>query len=148
MAKTDLKSAFRLIPIHPDEQHSLGISWNNQCYVDPYLPFGFRSAPFLFNPHFFFLEWVLKHNYGLQRVLHILDDFFIADFSRLQCLSSFSTFLRFFMSVNAPVVASKTLGPSHVLKFMGVELDTTRMEARLPNDKLLRTRELLANSSP
>ena len=52
------------------------------------------------------------------------------------------------MSVNAPVVASKTLGPSHVLKFMGVELDTTRMEARLPNDKLLRTRELLANSSP
>lgn len=102
----------------------------------------------LFNQFSDALEWVLKHNYELQRVLHILDDFFIADVSRLQCLSSFSTFLRFFMSVNAPVVASKTLGPSQVLAFMGIELDTTRMEARLPNDKLLRTRELLANSSP
>ena len=49
MAKTDLKSAFRLIPIHPDDWHLLGIHWNNQYYVDLYFPFGFRSAPFLFN---------------------------------------------------------------------------------------------------
>ncbi|XP_068721245.1 uncharacterized protein [Montipora capricornis] len=47
------------------------------------------------------------------------------------------------MSVHAPVVASKTLGPSQVLEFMGIELDSTRMEARLPADKLQRTRELL-----
>ena len=30
MAKTDLKSAFRLIPIHPDDGDLLGIHWNNQ----------------------------------------------------------------------------------------------------------------------
>ena len=47
------------------------------------------------------------------------------------------------MSVYAPVVASKTLCPSQVLEFMGIELDTTRMEARLPADKLQRTRNLL-----
>ena len=47
------------------------------------------------------------------------------------------------MSVNAPVVTSKTLGPSQVLEFMGIELDSTRMEARLPADKLQRTRDLL-----
>lgn len=143
MAKTDLKSAFRLIPIHPDDWHLLGIYWQKQYYVDLYLPFGLRSAPFLFNQLSDALEWVLKHNYGLQRVLHILDDFFIAEPSRLQCLASFSTLLRFFMSVHAPVVAAKTLGPSQVLEFMGIELDSTRMEARLPADKLQRTRELL-----
>ena len=33
------------------------------------------------------------------------------------------------MSVKAPVVTSKTLGPSQVLEFMGIELDSTRMEA-------------------
>jgi len=144
MAKTDLKSAFRLIPIHPDDWHLLGIYWNNQYYVDLYLPFGLRSAPYLFNQLSDALEWVLKHNYRLPRVLHILDDFFIAEPNRLQCLSSFSTLLRLFMSVNVPVVASKTLGPSQVLEFMGIELDTTRMEARLPEDKLQRTRDLLA----
>ena len=78
MAKTALKSAFRLIPIHPDDWDLLGIHWNNQYYVDLYLPFGLRSAPFLFNQLSDALEWVLKHNYGLKHVLHILDDFFIA----------------------------------------------------------------------
>ena len=143
MAKTDLKSAFRLIPIHPADWHLLGIYWQSQYYVDLYLPFGLRSAPFLFNLLSEALEWILKNNYGLKHVLHILDDFFIAEPSRLQCLSSFSTLLRVFMSVNAPVVASKTLGPSQVLEFMGIELDSTRMEARLPADKLQCTRDLL-----
>ena len=49
MAKTDLKLAFCLIPIHPDDWHLLGIYWQKQYYVDLYLPFGLRSAPFLFN---------------------------------------------------------------------------------------------------
>lgn len=143
MAKTDLKSAFRLIPVHPDHWHLLGIHWRSQYYIDLYLPFGLRSAPFLFNQLSEGLEWILKHNYGLNNVIHILDDFFIAEPSRVQCLSSFTTLLRLFMSVQAPVVASKTLGPSQVLEFMGIELDSTLMEARLPEDKLLRARELL-----
>ena len=145
MAKTDLKSAFRLIPIHPDDWNLLGIYWKAQFYVDLYLPFGLRSAPYLFNQLSDALEWILKHNYGLQSVLHILDDFFVAERTRVQCLTSFSTLLRVFMSLRAPVVAAKTLGPSQVLEFMGIFLDTTRMEARLPDDKLIRTRELLAS---
>ena len=52
MAKTDLKSAFRLIPVHPDHWHLLGIHWQSQYYIDLYLPFGLRSAPFLFNQLF------------------------------------------------------------------------------------------------
>ena len=51
------------------------------------------------------------------------------------------------MSVHAPVVASKTLGPSQVLEFMGIELDSTRMEARLTEDKVQRTRDLLTSST-
>ena len=38
MAKTDLKY-----------WSLLGIYWQSQYYVDMYLPFGLRSAPFLFN---------------------------------------------------------------------------------------------------
>ena len=143
MAKTDLKSAFRLIPIHPDDWSLLGIHWQSQYYVDMYLPFGLRSAPFLFNQLSDGLEWILKSNYGLQHVIHILDDFFIAERSKLACLSSFSTLLRVFMSLKAPVVASKTIGPSQEIEFMGIVLDSVRMEARLPQDKLSRINELL-----
>ena len=123
----------------------MGIHWNNQYYVDLYLPFGLRSAPFLFNQLSDALEWVLNHSYGLKHVLHILDNFFFAEPRRLKCLSSFSTLLRFLMSVHAHVVASKTLGPSQVLEFMGIELDSTRMEARLTEDKVQRTRDLLTS---
>ena len=76
-------------------------------------------------------------------MLHILDDFFTAEPTLLKCLTSFSTLLRVFMSLQAPVVASKTLGPSQELKFMGIVLDSIRVEARLPENKINRAWEML-----
>ena len=143
MAKTDLKSAFRLMPIHPEDWNLLSIYWQSQYYIDLYLPFGLRSAPFLFKQISDALEWILKHNYGLCHVIHILDDFFLAEKTKFDCLGSFTTLLKVFMSLRVPTVASKTLGPSQVLEFMGVVLDSNRMEARLPEDKLARIRQLL-----
>lgn len=143
MAKTDLKSAFRLMPIHPDDWNLLGICWQSQYYVDLYLPFGLRSAPYLFNQISDALEWILKHNYGLQHVIHILDDFFIAERTKLDCLGSFALLLKLFMSLKVPTVAAKTLGPTQVIEFMGIVLDSVQMEARLPEDKLARIKTLL-----
>jgi len=40
-------------------------------------------------------------------------------------------------------VAAKTLGPAQVLEFMGIVLDSNRMEAQLPDDKLTRISQLL-----
>ena len=91
MAKTDLKSTFRLMPIHPADWNLLGIYWQSQYYIDLYLPFGLRSASFLFNQISDALEWILKHNYGLRHVIHILDDFFIAEHTKIACLGIFTT---------------------------------------------------------
>ena len=41
------KSAFRLIPVHPDHWHLLGINCRSQFYIDLYLPFGHHCALFL-----------------------------------------------------------------------------------------------------
>ena len=49
------------------------------------------------------------------------------------------------MLIHALVVRSETLGPFQVLEFMGIELDSMRMEAWLPEDKLQRTQDLLAS---
>ena len=143
MAKTDLKSVFHLIPIHLDDWSLLGIHWQSQYYVDMYLPFGLRSTPFLFNQLSDRLEWILKSDYGPQHVIHILDNFFIAERSTLACLSSFSTLLWVFMSLKVPVIASKTIGPSQEIEFMGIVLESVHMEAHFPQDKLSRINELL-----
>ena len=75
MAKVDLKSAFRIIPVRKQDWELLGIHWRNQYYVDTCLPFGLRSAPYLFNQFADALEWILRNNYSLQWVIHYLDDY-------------------------------------------------------------------------
>ena len=73
MAKTELKSAFCLMPIHPDDWNLLGIYWQFEYYVDLYLPFAVSHT---FSTRFQ-MPWngLLKHNYGLQHVIHTLDNF-------------------------------------------------------------------------
>ena len=44
MAKTDTESALRIFPIHRDDWELLGMFWENQNFVDLFLPFGLRSA--------------------------------------------------------------------------------------------------------
>ena len=45
LAKSDVKQAYRQIPVHPDDPVLLGIAWRGQYFVDATLPFGLRSAP-------------------------------------------------------------------------------------------------------
>ena len=45
LVKMDLSKAYRIIPVHPDDQQLLGISWQASTFVDRALPFGLRSAP-------------------------------------------------------------------------------------------------------
>uniref|UniRef100_A0A1X7UPP1 Reverse transcriptase domain-containing protein n=1 Tax=Amphimedon queenslandica TaxID=400682 RepID=A0A1X7UPP1_AMPQE len=60
MAKLDLKSAYRRVPVHPDDQQLLGMSWEGLTFCDRALPFGLRSAPKLFTAVANGLSWALK----------------------------------------------------------------------------------------
>ena len=79
MAKLDLRSAYRMVPIHRDDQWLLGIKWRDSIFVDkalPFvLPFVLRLAPNLFTAVADGLAWAMYCN-GISAVLHYLDDFF------------------------------------------------------------------------
>ena len=72
MSKIDLKNAFRLIPVHPIDWNLLGMQWSGKFYIDTFLPFGLRSAPFLFNQLSIAIHWILQHKYSVYHLLHIL----------------------------------------------------------------------------
>ena len=74
MAKTDLCSAYRQVPVHRDNQHLLGIEWRGQTYIDKALPFGLRSAPKISTAVADSLAWAL-HCSGVSNSVHYLDDF-------------------------------------------------------------------------
>ena len=60
MAKVDIKSAYRMIPIHPEDRSLLGMLWEGALYVDTALPFGLRSAPKVFTAVADGLEWRVR----------------------------------------------------------------------------------------
>lgn len=44
LVKMNIKDAYHIIPIHPDDQHLLTVSWGNEAFVNRALPFSLRSA--------------------------------------------------------------------------------------------------------
>ena len=45
LAKFDVESAYRIIPVHPNDLYLLGMQWQGNYFVDITLPFGLPSAP-------------------------------------------------------------------------------------------------------
>jgi len=78
MSKIDLKNALCLIPVRPADWNLLGICWRQQFFINTCLPFGLRSAPYLFNQLSIAIHWMLQHNYSVHHFLHYLDEFFTA----------------------------------------------------------------------
>lgn len=75
MAKFDVEAAYQNIPVHPSHHFLLGMRWRGKYYVDLALPFGLRSAPYLFNSVADMVEWILIHSHQVLDLLHYLDDF-------------------------------------------------------------------------
>ena len=113
IAKTDVQSAFRNIPVHPQDWELLSMQKRGLYFFDRVLPFGLRSAPFIFNMLSDALEWILIQKLGVSNVLHILDDFFLAEaWPRASCSTSLCYLLCLFTELNVPVAPGKTFAPA------------------------------------
>ena len=144
LAKVDIESAYRLIPVHPCDRPLQAVCWQGQVFVDPMLPFGLRSAPKIFTAVADALHWFLLRR-GIEHVQHYLDDFIIMSFpDSPQCRDELETLLQVFRELGVPVAIHKTEGPSTCLVFLGIEIDTISGELRLPQDKLQRLQSLLS----
>ena len=80
---------------------------------------------------------------NISGILHLLDDFLIIDNNSTSCAHNLAKFIGMCDELGVPMAPEKTVGPSSVLSFAGIELDTCKMEARLPLDKLSKCRLLL-----
>ena len=143
LAKTDIKNAFRLIPISPSDYNLLGICWRDKFYVDRNLAMGLSSSCKIFECFSSAVEWIARFKLNIAGILHLLDDFLIVSKSLSSCESNLRAFLQTRDDIGVPMAPEKTVGPSFVLSFAGIELDTIKMEARLPEDKLAKCRSLI-----
>ena len=145
MPKTDIKSAFRIIPIRPCDYDLLGIFWQGKHYYDRAMPMGCASSCRTFEMFSTALEWVAKQRLMIPHIIHILDDYLMAASTYHQCRINLVRFLSLSKYLGVPIAPEKTVGPQNVLSFAGIELDTLRMEARLPMDKTAKCQSLMAS---
>ena len=137
MVKIDLKSAFRMIPVHCTDWDLFAMHWQGQCYVETCLPFGLRSGPFLFNEHAMAMERIMSHNFQLCHLIHYLDDFFLAAPPHSFCCQhDLDTFLQVASKLGVPVAMEKVEGPLTAVSYLGLILDSVKQEISLPPDKL------------
>jgi len=146
MAKLDVKSAYSNVPVHPSDCYLLGMKWRNQYYVHLALPFGLRSAPFIFNAIADMVEWILVHSYQIPDLLHYLNDFIIAGPPESsQCAHNLSIAVSVCRRLGLPLHAGKCVGPLTVLVVLGIELDSFNQIASLPAKKLSALRDLITS---
>jgi hypothetical protein len=81
-------------------------------------------------------HWCLVHNWDVLDLLHYLDDYFTlgppnSDVCalRLKAIDQAAT------DIGIPLSPDKCVGPTTSLVFLGIELDSVKMTARLPTDK-------------
>ena len=94
------------------------------------------------------VQWIAQTKLGISYMLHLLDDFLIISGSHEQCPRELALFLELCSYLGIPTAPEKTVGPSTVLSFASIELDTLHSEARLPHDKVMRCASLLSDQTP
>ena len=144
LAKTDIKNAFRIIPIEPADYDLLGMSWKEEYYYDHCMPMGCSGSCKTFEIFSSSLEWIAKKYLNIPHIIHLLDDFLTAAPSVHQCRINLNAFLSLCDYLGVAIAPEKILGPFRVLSFAIIELDTMHGGYRLPDDELEKCKTLIS----
>ena len=149
LAKADVKSAFRLLPVRREDFNLLGIHVGGYFYVDKCLAMGCASSPALFETFSTFLEWATREEAHCNRLLHYADDFLAYGSHGTgpdSCWHVLKTFQEVCRKFGVPLAEEKTEGPVSSLVFLGLEIDAHQQVIRIPFDKLAKLRALIGQS--
>ena len=143
LTKVDIKHAYRLLPVRPEDWPLLVYCWEGQYYVDLKLPFGCRSSAGIFSDFSDLICWIINNKYHLV-VIHYSDDYLLVSPSILSlAMQQKQTLLAVFKYLNIPTAEDKVIGPATDLPFLGIIIDTLKMTIAVPKPKLDATLALL-----
>ena len=146
LIKLDVEAAYKQVPVRREDWHLLGFKWRGKYYYERVLPFGLRSSCRLWEMYatalHFLCETVLKVD-APHIVIHYVDDFLFVVKSEPAASQLLREALALCAELGLPMAAAKTEGPTTKLTFLGLDLDTKRMEASLPAERLADLQHLL-----
>ena len=100
---------------------------------------GLCNFLFLFQKCSTFLHWLVQIKFVIDTLDHYLDYFiFPGEALTNDCEILMNTFLKISEERGVPIMENKTVHPTTVLTFLGLEIDTVLMVVRIPSCKLLK----------
>jgi hypothetical protein len=145
LVKLDVEAAYKQIPVHPDDWPLLGFCWEGKWYYERVLPFGLKSSCRLWELYATALHRMMERILGVKCVIHYIDDFLFVVGTKSEADKNLKEVSALCSELGLPMAASKTEGPTTCLTFLGIEIDTVAMEARLSASKLAELQLLLKN---
>jgi len=141
LAKVDLKSAYRSVPLHPSEYCMTGIKWKFQrdkfpTYMfDTRLLFGARKGCSIFHRLTQAIKRMMAKR-GIETMVVYLDDFLIVMDSYSSCRDAQHILISLLGELGFLVSWQKVLGPSLKLPFLGIVIDSVNCSLSLDEQKL------------
>ena len=124
MTSIDLKDGFHHVPIHPDHQQHLGMSWQGQTYIWTHLPFGLSASPYIFCKTLRETINILRRQ-GI-RVNCYMDDLLILGRTKQECQDATQTALDTLKMFGWQINTEKSsLTPAQQLDYLGFTLTTS-----------------------
>ena len=136
--KVDISDAFKQLPMDPMLWHLYGIRWQGSLYFYTRLVFGSRSSCKIFDTLSQAIVWIATHRYGIDHMLHLLDDFLVVDSPCSTPERSMAILTLIFNIFDIPLAKHKTVGPASSpagIPWYYIRFYQHHQEARLPNDK-------------
>ena len=145
MAKTDIESAFRIIPVAPEFYSQLGMSVNGKYYYDRCLPMGASSSCSIFSRLSAALAFIANDMFQIPHLVFYLDDFLLFGSNLEECRQFLVAFETMCKWLGVPLSPDKTVGPAQVITFLGIELDSVHKVARLPPEKIKKAHAVIGS---
>ena len=141
MCKLDLRSAYRVVNLHPSNHAITGLKWRFQgeaadtLLYDTRLPFGARLSPAIFNR---ITQSVCRymHRAGFTRTFVYIGDFLIVESSHEAAATALKVLLYQLRKLGFWIAYEKMEGPCQKLVYLGAELDSLFMSVHLTPARL------------
>ncbi|XP_070571308.1 uncharacterized protein [Ptychodera flava] len=148
LAKVDLKSAYRSVPISIDSQRAMGLRYKLMQHktwtymVDTRLPFGAAKSPEIFTRITQSITRMMRRK-GYDVVIVYLDDFLIIADSKLACEQAFNALQQLLQQLGFSINWDKVVEPTQCLTFLGIEINAQTRTLSLDDTKLQEVSDLL-----
>ena len=138
---TDIQDAYRAVSIHPSDRIRQGIPWDFghgiEYLLDNRLCMGLSSSPYIFTKISDFIARCANRA-GVNRITNYLDDFAIVGGTFAECADSQRILIALIRKMGFTVNYNKITSPSQEARFLGIIIDTIKLQLQLPPDKIIK----------